>query len=79
MNDNKYPRPHYPEIIACDFCGRSTRGVIRSIDPDSVRCTSCDRELTKVSNSVVVNGEWPKDHLKPSHTTSEYNQTELFD
>ena len=46
--------PHYPDLIECDFCGRYTRGRIYYDDPDSVKCTSCHLELTKVSDSVVV-------------------------
>ena len=53
-------KAHYPELIVCDFCGRHTRGAIPPDDPDSVKCTSCRMELTKVSDSVVVNGVWTK-------------------
>jgi len=49
---------HYPEHIQCDFCGRLTRGIIYEDDKESVKCTSCKMELTKVSASVVVNGVW---------------------
>lgn len=49
-------KSHYPELIDCDFCGRATRGRILPDDPDSVKCTSCHMELTKVSDSVVVEG-----------------------
>ena len=51
---------HYPDLIICDFCGRSTRGIIYPNEPDSVKCTSCHMELTDVATSVVVNGEWKK-------------------
>lgn len=61
--------PHYPDLIICDFCGRSTRGVIYPNEPDSVKCTSCHMELTDVATSVVVNGEWKNDHFRTHHTT----------
>lgn len=69
---------HYPEYITCDFCGRSTQGKIEKSDPESVKCTSCNMELTKVSDSVVVNGEWRKPISNPSHTTKDFIQDELF-
>ena len=60
---------HYPDLIICDFCGRSTRGIIYPNEPDSVKCTSCHMELTDVATSVVVNGEWKNDHFRTHHTT----------
>ena len=35
-------------------------------------------ELTKVSDSVVVNGEWDEPISDPSHTTDNFNQGKLF-
>ena len=61
--------PHYPELIVCDFCGRHTRGVVYPNEPDSVKCTSCNMELTDVTTSVVVNGEWKNDHFRTHHST----------
>jgi hypothetical protein len=61
--------PHYPDLIICDFCGRSTRGVIYPNEPDSVKCTSCHMELTDVATSVVVNGEWKNDQKRSLHST----------
>ena len=54
--------PHYPKHIECDFCGRHTRGIIYDHDKESVRCTSCGNELTKVTDSVVVNGVYKNNH-----------------
>ena len=69
---------HYPDFIVCDFCGRETRGKIEATDPESVKCTCCNMELTKVSDSVVVNGEWDEPISDPSHTTDNFNQGKLF-
>ena len=60
---------HYPELIVCDFCGRHTRGVVYPNEPESVKCTSCHMELTDVTTSVVVNGEWKNDHFRTHHST----------
>jgi len=60
---------HYPELIVCDFCGRHTRGEVYPNEPDSVKCTSCNMELTDVTTSVVVNGEWKNDHFRTHHST----------
>ena len=70
---------HYPEYITCDFCGRSTQGKIEPNDPESVKCTSCNMELTKVSDSVVVDGIYKDPIYDPSHTTDELTQGKLFD
>lgn len=48
--------PYYPELILCDMCGRHTHGTVRKETPDSVECTSCRRELTKVFDRGVVKG-----------------------
>ena len=67
-------KAHYPELIVGDFGGRHTRGAITPDDPDSVKCTSCRMELTKVSDSVVVNGVW-KDRpfsITPLHWMDKY-------
>ena len=61
--------PHYPDFITCDFCGVETRGRIYPDEPESVRCTSCHMELTDVTTSVVVNGEWETDQKRSLHST----------
>ena len=61
--------PHYPDFITCDFCGRETRGRIYPEEPESVKCTSCHRDLTDVATSVVVNGVWENDQKRPLHST----------
>ena len=60
---------HYPDFITCDFCGRETRGRIYPEEPESVKCTSCHKELTDVATSVVVNGEWKNDQKRSLHST----------
>ena len=72
-------KKHYPEYITCDFCGRSTQGKIEPNDPESVKCTSCNMELTKVSDSVVVDVTYKDPSYDPSHTTDELTQRKLFD
>lgn len=71
-------KPHYPELIECDFCGRYTRGCIEASDPDSVKCSSCHLELTKVSNSIVVGGVYKTDDKPHSRQIIDYTQNELF-
>ena len=56
---NKY---HYPKHIECDFCGKFTRGIIYDHDKESVKCTCCGKELTNVTDSVVVNGIYKNNH-----------------
>ena len=69
---------HYPEAVPCDFCGRSTYGIIYPDDKESVKCTSCHTELTKVADSVAVDGRWRSNHFRPFHSTLAYRQKKLF-
>ncbi len=69
---------HYPEFITCDFCGRSTYGIVYKKEPNIVRCTSCHMELTDVESSVAKDGRWKKTTKSPHHTTIFKEQKVLF-